>query len=45
LQRAAPDEPALARIVAEHRGVAQAIRAHDPEQARLRMGAHLIGVE
>jgi DNA-binding FadR family transcriptional regulator len=45
LQRAAPDEPALARIVAEHRGVAQAIRAHDPEHARLRMGAHLIGVE
>ncbi len=41
----AVDEGALDRTVAEHRAVLQAIAAHDPERARLRMDAHLVGVE
>jgi len=32
-------------IVAEHRAVLQAIAAHDPERAQLRMEVHLSGVE
>jgi GntR family transcriptional repressor for pyruvate dehydrogenase complex len=39
------DEAALARTVAEHRAVLQAIAGHDPERARLHMGGHLVGVE
>jgi DNA-binding FadR family transcriptional regulator len=39
------DEGALERTVAEHRAVLQAIAAHDPERARLRMDVHLVGVE
>jgi DNA-binding FadR family transcriptional regulator len=42
---AAVDEDALGRTVAEHRAVLQAIAAHDPERARLRMEVHLVGVE
>jgi GntR family transcriptional repressor for pyruvate dehydrogenase complex len=45
LVRTGVDEGALGRTVAEHRGVLQAIAARDPERARLRMGAHLVGVE
>jgi GntR family transcriptional regulator, transcriptional repressor for pyruvate dehydrogenase complex len=42
---AAVDEGALGRTVAEHRAVLQAITAHDPERARLRMEVHLVAVE
>jgi DNA-binding FadR family transcriptional regulator len=45
LVRTVVDEGALARTVAEHRAVLQAIAAHDPERARLRMDVHLVGVE
>ena len=45
LVRAAVDEGALERTVAEHRAVLQAIASHDPERARLRMDVHLVGVE
>jgi DNA-binding GntR family transcriptional regulator len=45
LVRTVIDEGALGRTVAEHRAVLQAIAAHDPERARLRMDVHLVGVE
>ena len=45
LVRTVVDEGALGRTVAEHRAVLQAIVAHDPERARLRMDVHLVGVE
>ena len=45
LARTVVDEGALGRTVAEHRAVLQAIAAHDPERARLRMDVHLVGVE
>jgi GntR family transcriptional repressor for pyruvate dehydrogenase complex len=45
LVRTIVDEGALGRTVAEHRAVLQAIAAHDPERARLRMDVHLVGVE
>jgi GntR family transcriptional regulator, transcriptional repressor for pyruvate dehydrogenase complex len=45
LVRTVVDEGALGRTVAEHRAVLQAIAAHDPERARLRMDVHLVGVE
>jgi DNA-binding FadR family transcriptional regulator len=45
LVRTVVDEGALDRNVAEHRAVLQAIAAHDPERARLRMDVHLEGVE
>jgi GntR family transcriptional repressor for pyruvate dehydrogenase complex len=43
--RALVDEAALARIVAEHRAVLQAITDRDPERARRLMGSHLGSVE
>jgi GntR family transcriptional repressor for pyruvate dehydrogenase complex len=45
LVRTVVDEGAMGRTVAEHRAVLQAIAAHDPERARLRMDVHLVGVE
>ena len=44
-REAAGDEGALARTVQEHRAVLEAVRAGDPDRARLRMGAHLPAVE
>lgn len=45
LLRAVADDDALDQTVAEHRAILQAIAAHDPARARLRMEVHLIGVE
>ncbi|WP_338074952.1 FadR/GntR family transcriptional regulator [Kineococcus vitellinus] len=45
VRRAVGDEGALARTVQEHRAVLEALRARDPDRARLRMGAHLLAVE
>ncbi|WP_323132570.1 FadR/GntR family transcriptional regulator [Kineococcus indalonis] len=43
--RALTDEGATARTLEEHRAVLEALRAHDPDRARLRMGHHLLAVE
>ena len=45
VRRATGEEGALARTVQEHRAVLEALRAGDPDRARLRMGAHLLAVE
>jgi GntR family transcriptional regulator, transcriptional repressor for pyruvate dehydrogenase complex len=43
--RALHDEGAESRTHAEHQAILTALRARDPDAARLRMGAHLLGVE
>ncbi|WP_432563300.1 FadR/GntR family transcriptional regulator [Kineococcus sp. SYSU DK003] len=43
--RAIADEQAIARTVEEHRAILAALRAHDPDRARLRMAHHLLAVE
>lgn len=43
--RAITEEGALAAARAEHRAILQALAEHDPDRARLRMGAHLLAVE
>ena len=43
--RAITDEGATTRTVEEHRAVLAALRAHDPDRARLCMGHHLLAVE
>ena len=39
------EEGAQQRTINEHRAVLDAIAAHDPDRARLRMAVHLVGVE
>ncbi len=43
--RAITVEGALATTHAEHQAILAALAAHDPDSARLRMGAHLLAVE
>lgn len=43
--RALHDEGAESQTHAEHQAILSALRARDPDAARLRMGAHLLGVE
>ena len=43
--RAVADEQAVARTTEEHRAILSALRDHDPDRARLRMGHHLLAVE
>lgn len=45
LWRAISEEGAVHSTHAEHRAVLHSLRLHDPEAARLRMGAHLLAVE
>jgi len=45
VRRAVADEGALARTVAEHTMILTALRAHDPDRARVRMANHLLAVE
>jgi DNA-binding FadR family transcriptional regulator len=45
VQRAIADEGALARTAAEHAMILAALRAHDPDRARVRMANHLLSVE
>jgi GntR family transcriptional repressor for pyruvate dehydrogenase complex len=45
VRRAVADEGALARTVAEHAMILTALRAHDPDRARVRMANHLLAVE
>jgi DNA-binding FadR family transcriptional regulator len=43
--RALSEEGAVGGTLAEHRAVYNALVAHDPDAARLRMGTHLLAVE
>jgi GntR family transcriptional repressor for pyruvate dehydrogenase complex len=43
--RALNEEGALRATHAEHRAILRALREHDPDSARLRMGTHLLAVE
>jgi GntR family transcriptional repressor for pyruvate dehydrogenase complex len=45
LRRGVIEEGAQQRTIDEHRAVLDAIVAHDPDRARLRMAVHLVGVE
>jgi DNA-binding FadR family transcriptional regulator len=45
LWRELADEGAAKRTVAEHRAIAEALAAGDPERARLRAAVHVAGVE
>lgn len=45
LWRAITEEGALTATHAEHLAILHALAEHDPDRARLRMGAHLLGVE
>ena len=45
LLRGMIEEGAQQRTIDEHRAVLDAITAHDPDRARLRMAVHLVGVE
>lgn len=45
LWREIVDEGAAQRTVAEHRAIADALQARDPERARLRAAVHVSGVE
>jgi GntR family transcriptional repressor for pyruvate dehydrogenase complex len=45
VRRAIADEGALARTAAEHAMILTALRAHDPDRARVRMANHLLAVE
>jgi GntR family transcriptional repressor for pyruvate dehydrogenase complex len=43
--RALHEEGVESRTHAEHHAILAALKAHDPDAARLRMGVHLLGVE
>jgi DNA-binding FadR family transcriptional regulator len=43
--RAISEQGALASTHAEHRAILSALRSHDPDGARIRMGSHLLGVQ
>jgi GntR family transcriptional repressor for pyruvate dehydrogenase complex len=43
--RAISEQGALTTTHAEHRAILGALRSHDPDAARLRMGSHLLGVQ
>jgi len=45
VRRAVADQGALARTAAEHTLILAALRAHDPDRARVRMANHLLAVE
>jgi GntR family transcriptional regulator, transcriptional repressor for pyruvate dehydrogenase complex len=45
LWRAITERDSLGEAHAEHRDILVALRAHDPERARIRMASHLLGVE
>ncbi|WP_169582035.1 MULTISPECIES: FadR/GntR family transcriptional regulator [Microbacterium] len=45
MRRATVEHGVLATTHAEHQAILHALRARDPEAARFRMGAHLLGVE
>lgn len=45
LWRAFTERDSLGVAHSEHRDILVALRAHDPERARIRMAAHLLGVE
>src|SRR5665647_883072 len=45
LWRAITERDSVKTAHMEHRAVLEALRAHDPERARIRMAAHLLGVE
>lgn len=45
LWRAITERDSVGIAHAEHRAVLDALHAHDPERARIRMAAHLLGVE
>lgn len=43
--RAISEEGAIAATHAEHRAILKALASHDPDEARLRMGSHLLAVQ
>ena len=45
VHRTIADEGAIARTTAEHLAILNALRAHDPDRARVRMAHHLLALE
>ena len=45
VSRAIGDAGAIARTIAEHTAILAALRAHDPDRARVRMAHHLLALE